>query len=452
VYVKFAAFAIISRMPLTPLEEYFLREDRQAYPWSFFVRLDFTGCVDRQAAEDSLRSCVGRHPLLSSVVRSEGRALVWQTVDNPMPAVGWTTPLADMAYLPAERLDIAGEIGIRVHFAVGQESTRLIFQFNHASCDARGATTFIDDWLAEYGRATGEGVVYGAPRMYDPAMLQHRDCLGPPMTTPMEGLRARWAGLLRAGSFLRHSPVPLVDHCPAQGDAATPLGYPAARHYRFDETATSQIRSVAKRHGATINDLLCCDLFLAIQAFRREMGQRPDVCLRIVVPVDLRTQSHRRMSAANATSLVFLTRPARACNDPASLLQGIHEEMHQVKKWRLARMFIRGLLIRRFLPGGLARGVRNSKCQGTATMTNVGDIFAGSSLPRKDDKLVAGNLLLESADFLAPIRPLTCASFSASTYADRLSLNLHYDPRVLSDASSIRLCDLLIARLRSRLR
>jgi hypothetical protein len=436
-------------MSLTPLEEYFFREDRQAYPWSFFVRLDFVGDVHRETAEKSLSNCMGRHPLLSSVVRCEDGRLVWQPVDKAMPIVRWTTAQAETAYLPAARLDVREEIGVRVHFAVGQESTRLIFQFHHASCDARGALAFIGDWLAEYGRAMGDGVDYGTPHIYDPALLDRRDCPGPAVTKPAEVLRVRWAGLLRAARFFMYAPAVLVDYRPAGDDDATPPGYPAARNYRFDEVASSEIRSAARRRGATVNDLLCCDLFLAIQAFRREMGQRPNAWLRLAVPVDLRTQTHRRMSAANLTGLVFLTRHAIACRNPAALLQGIHEEMCQVKAWRLARTFLRGLQIRRHLPGGIAHRVHGSKCQATATMTNVGEIFAGSQLPRKDGRLVAGNLLLESADFLAPIRPLTCVSLSACTYAGRLSLNLHYDPHGLSEGSAIRLFDTLLGQVRS---
>jgi hypothetical protein len=449
--VNSVALANMRGMPLTPLEEYFLHEDRQAYPWSFFVRLDFTGRIDRQAAEKSLNRCMGRHLLLTSVVRREGRAWVWQAVDNAMPVVHWTTGQPAMAYPPAARLDITKDIGVRVHFVAGQENTRLIFQFNHVSCDARGAATFIDDWLAEYGQAVGDGRKYDVPRVYDRAALEQRDFLGPSATTPMEGLRIGWAGLLRAGRFFARSPAPLVDHRATQDDDATPTGYPAVRNYCFDKADTSIIRVDAKRHGTTVNDILCCDLLCAVQAFRREMGQRPDAWLRLAVPVDLRTDTHRCMSAANATALVFVTRHASACNDSVALLKGIHEEMHQVKAWRLARSFLRGLQIRCHLPGGLARGVHNAKCQSTATMTNLGEIFAASSLPRKDGKLFAGDLLLESADFLAPVRPLTCASFSACTYAGHLSLNLHYDPRVLSETSSIRLLDTFLGRIRSRL-
>ena len=437
------------RMFLTPLEEYFFHEDRQAYPWSFFVRLDFAGHAQRQAAEKALGNSLGRHPLLSSVVQHEVGALAWRPVDNAMPVVSWTTARAESPYLPAARLDVREEIGLRVYFALGQESTRLIFQFHHAACDARGAVAFIGDWLAEYGRAIDGGTDYGTACSYDPALLALRNAPDPAGATPANPLRAHWANLLRIGSFFMYSPAPLVDHRPACDDDATPPGYPAARSYRFDEAATAEIRSAGKRCGATVNDLLCRDLFLTIQTFRHETGQRTTGWLRLAVPVDLRTEAHQRMSAANLTSMVFLTQHAAPGSDPAALLQGIHEEMRQVKTWRLARTFVRGLQIRRHLPGGLARAVRSGRCQATATMTNLGEIFAGSPLPRREGRLVAGNLLLDSADFLAPVRPLTCASVSACTYAGRLTLNLHYDPRVLSEDWATRLLDTLVGHVRN---
>lgn len=439
-------------MPLTALEEYFLLEDRPAYPWSFFVRLDFVGRADRTAAENALSACVRQHPLLSSVVRREKGQLHWQPVENPVPGVRWTDDVGEAAYPPAARLDIANEIGVRAEFAVGQETTRLIFQFNHASCDARGAATFIGDWLAEYGRAMGDEAAYGTRRVYDAASLDRRHVHSPSAVKRRDALRMRWTTLRRAASFLAQTPAPLVSYRPAQDEQGTPAGYPAARSFRFDEPATAELRATAKRHGATVNDVLCCHLFLAMRAFRHEMGERPDAWLRVVVPVDLRTERHHNLSAVNMASLVFMTRQAGTLRDPAALLQGIHDEMHQVKTWRLGRTFARGLHLRRYLPGGLERGIRNCKCQGTATMTNIGEIFAGSPLPRKEGRIVAGNLLLDSADFLPPIRPLTCASFSACTYAGRLTLNLHYDPQGLSEAAASQLSETFVGQLRSSFR
>jgi len=439
---------------LTPLEEYFLLEDRLAYPWSFFVRLGCAGRADQQAAETALRTCLVRHPLLSSIAQRRADGFwIWRRVEQPQPAVRWTTASAEQAYAPATHLDISAEIGVRLQTTVGPDSTQFIFQFHHACCDARGAFTMVEDWLAEYARATGAGPDPGPPRDYDPGLLERR---GRPEAAERQShgaWRARCAGLVRAWRFLREKPVPLLDYQPARDEEPAPAGFPASRNVRFDAAATAEMRSTARQRGATLNDLLCCDLFLAVHGFRHEMQPRqPDAWLRLAVPVDLRTPAQESMSAANQASMVFVTRRASACDASAVLLQGIHRELQQVKTWGLARTFLRGLQLRRRLPGGLARSVRNGKCGATAALTNVGETLGGSRFPRREGRLVAGNLLLDAADFLAPIRPLTCASFSACTYAGRLSISLQYDPRALSEPAADRLFESFLGKLRSNLR
>lgn len=438
---------------LTPLEEYFLLEDRPAYPWSFFVRLGCTGRADRQAAEAALRHCLARHPLLSSIAhrRADG-CWIWRRVEQPQPRVHWTTGDAEQAYATATHLDISAEIGIRLQVTDGPDRTQLVFQFHHACCDARGAFTMVEDWLAEYARAMGNGQASGPLRDYDPNLLERRGAPGPKTQRFLVAWLAGCAGLVRAYRFLRQQPVPLLDYQPARDEQPAPPGFPAARNFCFDAAATAGIRSAAKDRGATLNDLLCRDLFLVLHGFRRqEQVQHPDAWLRLAIPVDLRTPAQQSMSAANQASLAFVTRRAAACEAAAVLLQNIHRELQRVKAWGLARTFLRSLRIRRRLPGGLARSVRNGKCGATAALTNVGETLGVSRLPRREGKLLAANLLLDAADFLAPIRPLTCASFSACTYAGCLSISLQYDPRALSEPAADRLFESYLEQLRSNL-
>ena len=443
-----------SEVPLTPLEEYFFLEDRRAYPWSFFVRLEFTGRADREACQTALRNGAARHPLLSSVVyrRGSGR-LTWRRVENPVPAMRWTAEAAGKTYPSATRLDILEEIGVRVHAAVGGQDTQLIFQFHHACCDGRGALAFIEDWLVEYARATGNSPEHGTPRIDGRESVERRGPRGPALGRPVAAVRAKLAGLLRARRFLAQSPDPLLDYQPAGDDDPTPDGYPAARSFRFDEATTSGIRSAAGCRGVTVNDLLCRELFLAIGGFQRE--SRPakrDACVRLLVPVDLRTQAQRDMPVTNLVSLVFLTRRASACKDPAALLRGVQREMNQVKTWGLARTFLWSLKVRKYLPGGLPRAVRSGKCGATAALTNMGEVFLDSLLPRSGARLLAGNLVLDAAGILPPIRPLTCASFAVCTYAGRLSVSLQYDPRALSETAADRFFDMFLWQVQSNLR
>jgi NRPS condensation-like uncharacterized protein len=259
--------------------------------------------------------------------------------------------------------------------------------------------------------------------------------------------------LVRAYRFLRQTPVPLLEYQPARDQDPAPACFPAARSFQFDAPTTAELCAAAKRQGATVNDLLCRDLLLVLSDFHRELRpQQPDAWLRLAVPVDLRTQAQEQLSAANQASMVFVTRRARVCRDADALLQSIHRELQQVKTGGLARTFLRSLEIRRRLPGGLARSVRNGKCGATAAMTNVGETLGNSRLPQHDGKLVAGNLTLDTADFLAPIRPLTCASFSACTYAGRLSISLQYDPLALTENTADRLFETFLGQLRTSLR
>jgi hypothetical protein len=63
-------------------------------------------------------------------------------------------------------------------------------------------------------------------------------------------------------------------------------------------------------------------------------------------------------------------------------------------------------------------------------------------------RVTAGDLVLENMDWLAPLRPLTCAALAAWTYARRLRFTLHYDPHVLTAPQAGELIENLVARVR----
>ena len=47
------------------------------------------------------------------------------------------------------------------------------------------------------------------------------------------------------------------------------------------------------------------------------------------------------------------------------------------------------------------------------------------------ERLVAGGLIIEDVDAVAPLAPYIAAAFSVLQYAMRSSLSLRYDPRVI---------------------
>jgi hypothetical protein len=90
---------------------------------------------------------------------------------------------------------------------------------------------------------------------------------------------------------------------------------------------------------------------------------------------------------------------------------------------------------------------RASRCLSTAVFTNLGVLFNHCPLADGRGRVVADDLVLQDMDLLPPLRPLTCVSFTAWSYAGRLCFTLHYDARVLTAPEARELLDDFVARV-----
>ena len=106
--------------------------------------------------------------------------------------------------------------------------------------------------------------------------------------------------------------------------------------------------------------------------------------------------------------------------------------MQRHKRGRDGLLFIAALAVLRRLPFLRDHVLHRGKCMSSCVFSNLGVILNRTPLPRKDGKLAIGKLVLENVDFVAPLRPMTAAAFCVYTYAGRLTLNLHFDPRSIS--------------------
>jgi len=433
------------QLPLTNYEEFVLYEDRSAYPWNVFLRLRFAGCLDQVAADSAMSMAVRLHPLLTAAVaRRRGTRHAWVLDDGVTPGIEWSEHAGETGFAPAGRLDLCDPPRLRARAAVGERESLVEFQFHHARCDGKGALAFLGDWLAAYARASGGKFAVRpsplhragetpAPQRAAFAALKNRNRFGMGLWKRLAVVPRQALGLPRIWRFLARSPVPLVDYQAAADDEPTPAEFPTVCCHRLDAADTSTLVAAAKSTGLTVNDLLVASLFRAIRAWRSQHASTDgDPWLRLMVPVDLRTEADEDLSATNVVSAVFLTRPSSACEDTGWLIRSIRKEMRQVKRLKLAYTFLWSLWLRQWLPGGLARASRGDRCHATAILTNVGKPLADCPLPRDAGRIVAGDVRLETVDFIAPIRPYTCATLAVCTYADRLAVNLHYDPAALS--------------------
>jgi len=438
-------------LPLVSFEEYMLVDDCPAYPMNFFARLKFSGRFDREKLNEALGVAVSRHPLLHRRVEEDKRGrLQWVAAEEDMPAVEWIDVNEADAYPRCRGLDLSRRTGLHVRGLAGEESEDLLLQFHHSCCDGMGAFQFIEDLLVLYAMACGNAPEEVSPRPLDEWLLRGR---GRFHLSPLKFLRMlpdQAVGLLGARQFLMRRPIPVVPHEPPERDETPGEAYPSTCTSCLTEDETAKLRAAAKRLGKTVNDLLLGDLFLAMNDWRKPEGfSDEDGWLRLSVPMNLRAEADRHMPAANVVSMVFLDRKGEDFADAGRLLDGISEEMQLIKRRRLGFTFVLSLAASRFLPGGLRRQVKTDRCTATAVITNLGS--PAEHMPLTDDRgrIIVGDMVLESMELLAPLRPYTIAAFAAFTYAGKLCVTLHHDARYMDKSQATGLLDTYMQFLRA---
>lgn len=436
-------------LPLVPIEEHMLLDDRPAYPMNIFARLRFSGRVDRVAFEAGAAAALARHPMLRAVVREpKPGQYEWVEWNEPEPVVRWLPQPPSAAYPHVPGIDLRKERGVRVWVQAGEDATDVLVQVHHAAADGLGGFLFVKDLIAAYALEQGAAKRHALRRL-DDEQLRHRGEFG--LTTrKLLGMAHRQAlGVIGATQFYFRKAVPLVPHEPHPANSPLPLEYPAGLSVEFTEEESRAHTAAATQFGVTTNDLLCRDLFLALGDWRAKWhrGSSRD-WLRIKVPVNLRTVSDRRMPAANVVSAIFLDRRDTEFADPARLLKSIHDQMQIIKHNQLGLTLVLSFRLNKKLPGGLKGTVRTDRVSATCLATNLGDVLAKTPVPEQNGRLVAGNLVLESFECLAPLRPHTVAAFALFRYGRRQCLTLHYEPRVLTPDQAQDLLDMYADRVR----
>ncbi len=430
-------------LPLAPFEEYMLCEDTPSHPMCFFIRLKFTGSLDTALLDEALAQAVARHPLLSSVVVRNGRnRLYWQLAVENVAQVKWQTELLDGQAPAAASIDLENETGVRVYGSQSTSRVELLFQFHHACCDAIGGLQLIEDMLLCYAQRLGKRadevsnkVLPSDWRLIDPHRLARRAKFGLTRWQLFAKLKQQAVGLIGAWQFLMRTPAALSD-ATARGHESVSPSYPAAWSANLPNTATGALLSQARLAGTTLNNWLISKLLPTLADFRQARNADCDRdWLRLSIPMNLRRADDEYLSAANVVSMVFIDRRAADLADEQKLLRGIQDQMQQIKDLELGLTFPLSLRFFTSLPGYQKRMQRMSKdgrCRCTAVLSNLMCPLSKISLPRREGKIMLGECALTGIEFLPPVRPGTAAAFGVLTYADQLSVALHYDPSCLT--------------------
>jgi len=435
-------------LPFTPMEELMFHQDCSAYPCTCFVRMRFVGRLGKDALEPAVQRAIARHPMLAARVDPNQSKLRWQLDPEPTQSITWQEADISDEFPTASSLQL-DQGGLRLQVRLYRDLSDLLLHFHHAAVDGLGISQFIHDFMLFYSEQKGVSHRKRALRQYETSRLKQRGTMGLTWGKLVSMIPKQAIGLAGVRQFLMRKPVPLVPHKRASADAATAHPFPTAQIKHFSAEESKLFRFTAKQAGVTTNDLLCRDLFLAMNDFRQEEGiTDDDAWLRLMVPFSLRGAADRHLPAANVVSSVFLDRKGSQMSDPADLLVSIHDEMQLIKENELGYTFVLSLCVNRMLPGGLRRVARGNRCNASAVFTNLGRLVSRTGLPSENGEAICGDVRLQHLEILPPLAPFTCIAFGAGWYANRLSISMRYDLRVLTTDQASALLDKLVTRIR----
>lgn len=426
-----------------------LYDDRPSYPMTCGAIFEFEGELCRAAFEQAVGLASQRHPLLCSRIQQIRRnRWAWVPTNTP-PQVAWLDADGATDFAKCAPLDLRSEIGLRIWVRdVGGRATMHV-EFHHACCDGAGGLSFIEDLFAFYAAAVRRGQTAQKPMpKIEPWLLRKRshfpadDGVLAHVQTAFRDAVATWNIVGRCAMPLPYREAPRLQSI---------VDWQQSRFVTrsFDKQLLSRLRKTASECGATVNDLLLRDLYLAIEQWNHHCGiVGLNNRLRILIPVNLRTRNDLKMSAANKFGYMFVTRHEQQLTNPNELLATLTAEATNLRRTRFPVRFVRRLAFIESLRFGFPVVFSPHRCLATAIMSNLGDPTRRfrTRFPRQDGLIRVGNLVLTGFSATTPLRPLTRAGFFFNTYGNQLTVSARFDPTYFSVADVGTFLDFYTAR------
>ena len=420
-------------LPLTPFERFLLVSDGPEYPMTCWVVADFQGEFEPSRLEGALEEALERHPMLRTRMADHRRWAPPDPVEEAL-SVTWEPWTHEAPPLSPEPLDVGGGEGLRFRVQQGQGRSRWVVEFHHALVDGMGFTHFLRDVAALYERS-GDGGAAPTLAPLNPHLLRRRGTPGPSGS----GDPPETSGTLLTGGgrnvarFLLRRPHLLRREIGGEGGETAP----DFEGHTLDPEESARLRSTADRLQVSLNDLLLCALFRSLARWNAPTDPfRSSRWIRVLVPVNLRTRKDLRMPAANRVGLAFVDRRHRECANPTALVQGIAQEMREVRRRNLGWLFTQAVALVDRVPGLLRLLSQASTGRVTAVFSNGGELLRGRHVSHMRSGEGIATPWLQRVCASPPLRRGTRVGFMVNRCREELTITLYPDRRHLGEEAS----------------
>jgi hypothetical protein len=422
-------------LPVVPFELMMLLDDCPAFPMTFCVELVFRGRLEREVLQRAVDDAVARHPLLRARIEWTQRFPVWVLGDEVDTSIRWLSNEELLEGDAFHSLDLQRECGLRVLAAGDESRSSLWMHFHHACCDGQGARRFAVDVLTGYAREISKRDQPPWDRLDYSLLLRRHDFTGG-STGAGQATTTLWQKIRDAFHFHVLTPQPLANVATCKNPSPNDDRTRRIFKHTLERSETERIERRCQEQEVNLNDVALAFLFATLADWNRRHGRAADSQrLRILMPTDLRSSSHRRMPAANHMSFAFLARSVGQCLDWDSLVTGVQNESRYFHQVRIGHDFLGGIALAGQVPGLLKLLLNLPRCMATAILTNLGDPTRRfrRRFPVRDCLPVIGNVELERIFGTPPLRARMHAGFGLCVCSQQLQVSMIANPQIVGN-------------------
>jgi hypothetical protein len=405
-------------LPLTPIEKYFLWDDRPEQPLTSFFHLSFESPLDTGILVSCIAKVLQHNPLLRANVTGDDNDLKWVLSDKPFRLLNLDDerPIVDGKLRP---IDLRTEVGCRFWYESTAQCSRIMAQLHHSACDGVAFRAVCIDILHLYARATGNGgeatqdhaLFYDRfqyAQLHDRYKFKH---LGKPKRAT-----STWQRIKNAWYFHFQPPAPLAKSLSNQlsripsVEKNSPLC-----NLLLDRDFSQRIFRASQSRECAINDVAIAILFHTCYQWNRRHGDfKKKGRVRILMPYDLRRRTDLQMPATNRLSLSFLGRDYSQCASVDGLITSVRNELKEIRETQLYLDLLKAIELGCKWPRLMKWALRQHNSMATVAITYTGDLSRGMGklFPEVNELLTVGNAALCSTMGAPPPRRNTNVSMA----------------------------------------